>query len=122
MKTEWLALWKQREALYATKALTKKQIAALQSKVRIFVRHNKFYKADSNRPRFILCFSDESELTPIEFKMAQEEREFISVDTAIAIARSALRDLEYGYSIDDLIVEVEAFMRASVWDGEVDES
>lgn len=112
VKTNWIALWKQREGLYVTKAITQNQIKELPKKCRIYVRYNKFYHADTNRPKFILCFSDASELTPIELKTEQceEEMHYIEVNEAIRIAREALSDLQYGNSIDDVTVEVASAM------------
>ena len=35
-----------------------------------------------------------------------------SLEDAVEIARNLLRDYEYGYSIDDLVVEAEGFMES----------
>ena len=35
----------------------------------------------------------------------------ITVEDAIEVARGLLRDHEYGYSLDDLVVEAEGFMK-----------
>lgn len=36
----------------------------------------------------------------------------VRLEDAVAIARNLLRDYEYGYSMDDLVVEAESFMRS----------
>lgn len=36
----------------------------------------------------------------------------VELNDAVCIARSLLRDMQYGYSIDDLVVEADSFMRA----------
>ena len=39
-----------------------------------------------------------------------EKIQVIRLEDAVEIARNLLRDYEYGYSIDDLVVEAESFM------------
>ena len=41
-----------------------------------------------------------------------ETRTVVTLEDAVRIARSLLRDMQYGYSIDDLVVETDSFMRA----------
>lgn len=36
----------------------------------------------------------------------------IRLEDAVKVARGLLRDFEYGYSIDDLVVEAEGFMKS----------
>ena len=43
----------------------------------------------------------------------------ISVEDAIRVARGLLEDFEDGYSMDDLIVEVEGFMKEKSFEIEV---
>ena len=46
----------------------------------------------------------------------QEPESVVSLETAISIATSALHSMEYGSSIDDLVVEVDSSMRANCFD------
>ena len=43
----------------------------------------------------------------------------IRLEDAVDVARNLLRDFEYGYSIDDLVVEAESFMES--YSFEIDE-
>ena len=40
-----------------------------------------------------------------------ETKTVVELNDAVCIARSLLRDMQYGYSIDDLVVEAASFMR-----------
>ena len=41
----------------------------------------------------------------------EHTEDVVALDDAVAVARSLIRDHEYGYSVDDLVVEAENFMR-----------
>lgn len=41
----------------------------------------------------------------------ESKGEYIKIDDAIEVSRNLLKDLEYGYSYDDLSVEVVGFMK-----------
>lgn len=41
-----------------------------------------------------------------------EKIQVIRLEDAVEIARNLIRDNEYGYSIDDLVVEAESFMES----------
>ena len=54
--TKWMGLWSQeRRGFYAGQVIKKGDIPKY---TRIILRYNKFYKKDSNRPRFVYCFAD----------------------------------------------------------------
>lgn len=54
-KTSWQGLWKARKSVYKSQVIRKKDIPAF---ARLIVRYNKFYSADSQRPRFVFCFAN----------------------------------------------------------------
>lgn len=41
-----------------------------------------------------------------------DKMQVIRLEDAVEVARNLLRDFEYGYSIDDLVVEAEGFMKS----------
>jgi len=66
--TRWNGLWAQeRQGFYAGRVIKKSEIPKY---TRIVMRYNKFYEADTNRPRFIYCFADsegyEDKCVPLE--------------------------------------------------------
>lgn len=54
-----------------------------------------------------------------EVKMA-EKLKVVRLEDAIEVARNLLSDYEYGYSIDDLVVEAEDFMKSCSFEIEKD--
>ena len=70
MVTKWQGLWEQEEKDVYSSYIIKK--ADIPKYTKIILRKNKYYKKDSNRPKFIYCFADskdyyESKSVPIEF-------------------------------------------------------
>lgn len=51
--------------------------------------------------------------------MKNDKLQVIKLEDAVDIAVELLRDYEYGFSIDDLVVEAESFMRSASF--EIDE-
>ena len=54
-RTNWNGLWKNREGVYSGQIIAKKDIPPYS---RLIIRYNKFYKKDSNLPRFVFCFAN----------------------------------------------------------------
>ena len=75
-KSQWLGLWNNRSGVYSGQLINKKDIPTGKGeKVRLILRYNKFYEADTNRPRFVYCFADSEAqddiCTPIEWEEHQ---------------------------------------------------
>ncbi|MEJ8752635.1 hypothetical protein WKS98_08415 [Lagierella sp. ICN-221743] len=49
-----------------------------------------------------------------------EKLKVVRLEDAIEVARNLLSDYEYGYSIDDLVVEAEDFMKSCSFEIEKD--
>jgi len=107
MNTNWIGVWAQeRQGFYASKVIKK---ADIPKYTRIVLRYNKFYKKDSNRPRFVLCFSDsegyKERCIPLEIEEEheeeQEERTYTYDEVQYAINR-AVSDALSGYT-DNLV-------------------
>lgn len=92
-KTEWQGLWMQREGVYSGYVLKKEDIP---KNPRLIVRYNKFYKKDSNKPRFVYCFANGDAAKAITIK--QDIDDYISLKDADEILdkidelREVLRD------------------------------
>jgi hypothetical protein len=72
MKSQSLGLWKsERTGWYLSRAIKNDDIKHFKkgSPLRIGLRYNKYYDADSNKPRFIFAFmdADSSNNTTLEF-------------------------------------------------------
>lgn len=128
MKTEWLGLWgNYYKNGFVSQALTQKQIKALPKKCKIYVNENQFYEEGGNKPKFVFCFSDAKDADEIHFSTEETTNErverlenvinetveqgLVPLENAIEVAIRLLRDMEYGYSIDDLQVEARGFMK-----------
>lgn len=115
MKTNWEGLWQSKTAVYRSKPLTQAQIKELPKKSRLIVRYNKFHtNNDGTTPKFVFCFADAQDADAITLDFIEQEKEetqlYVPLDLAIEIAREMLSDLKYGYSYDDLTVEVATLM------------
>lgn len=110
--TKWSGLWYNGHSIYAGQVIKKADIPKF---TRIILRHNKYWTEDSNRPRFVYTFADSNEYRNMVTRLEEQENdvgdeEYIRLDTAIRIAREMLSDMQYGFSYDDLTVEVASFM------------
>ena len=84
MKTKWGGLWvsSARKSVYVGQVIAKKDIPKY---TRILLMKNKYYKKDSDRPRYVYCFADaegyEETCVPVERKerlyTADEVREIV---------------------------------------------
>lgn len=72
-KTEWQGLWKQRNGLYTGKKLLKKDLQELPTGTHLIIRYNKFYEADTNKPRFVYCFADKEATDKISADIALQD-------------------------------------------------
>ena len=93
VKSNWMGLWKQREGLYKSYALTQEQIKKLPKKTRILLRYNKFYEADSNRPKFVFSFADAEAAESISFELQDYSGVSENVKRAKELIESALHDI-----------------------------
>ena len=81
-KTSWQGLWKARKSVYRSQVIRKKDIPPF---ARLIVRYNKFYSADSQRPRFVFCFANgeaEKAIT-MERKFEEGFEEYFEEGTAL---------------------------------------
>lgn len=90
--------------------------------VRVIMRKNPYKKNDSH-PSFQFSFIAGKEGTDLKEEglpkasfRKKEKYEVVTVDDAVEIAIDLLRDLEYGYSMDDLQVEARRFMEERSFD------
>lgn len=110
-KTETIGLWRQPgTATYMSMAISLAQIKKYKGKVRIFVRRNKFYKKDSNRPNYVLwlCDSDSENCEEFEVIDADENEDMIAVFTredVRKIINGAYDDCKYGHDPYDTLPE-----------------
>ena len=110
---KYIGLWHGRKAWYVSKPLSVKKLKAIPDKMRLILRYNKYYESGTNRPKFIIAFVNADDATSFVEDTSEvdfSKKLFVPVDTAVDIARGLLRDMEYGYSIDDLLFEAESFM------------
>lgn len=87
--TKWLGLWHQeRQGFYAGQIIKK---ADIPNRTRVVMRFNKYYKAGSNRPRFVFCFADskgyESKCVPVEYDASTLEK-LEKIDTLAEVMRA----------------------------------
>lgn len=54
-RTEWEGLWCQKTGIYAGKTIKKADIPAYS---RLIIKVNRYYKKDTNRPKFVFCFAN----------------------------------------------------------------
>lgn len=125
-RSKWIGMWKNNNSEYAHSSIVDKSVFdVIPEKFRIVLKRNKQHAKSDNRPNFVFAFADtdnisfsneytSSDIThagieDIAYNLSQEG--LIKVEDAVEVARSLLRDFEYGYSIDDLMVEADGFMR-----------
>ena len=100
METKWLGLWKQeRSSFYAGQVIKKKYIPNF---TRLIVRHNKFWNAERNTPRYVYCFANSEEYKQKCVPVEEVERKYTRDEVQYAINR-ATEDALRGYT--DNIVE-----------------
>lgn len=115
IKSKWQGLWNNRQGVYSGKLIAKKDIPTGKGeKVRLIVRHNKYYEKDSNRPRFVYCFADseahEDFCEPVEWEeyhsrpykdddgcyYDEEGNRLYTREDARAIINGTVADVKYG--------------------------
>lgn len=135
-RSKWLGLWKNNDSEYYHSAgIGNKDIIDTSKHFRIVLKKNKQHRAGDNRPPYVFAFADtdarsyQNDITSRDLQYLgtddsddydeeekQEPESVVSLETAISIATSALHSMEYGSSIDDLVVEVDSSMRANCFD------
>ena len=106
--TKWEGLWFNRQGVYSGRVIKKKDIPTY---ARLIVRFNKYYEADSGRPKFVYCFASGDAAFAITMEREQsedqEERLFTRDEVQTIINRVASRiggDAEYGmHLVEDFI-------------------
>ena len=125
MYTETIGLWGNGNGVYTSKRYRSSFCKTLGDDITFSLIHNKQHVKDDNRPRFLMriynhqynqCACEVAEMQVMQYDNVLEYQEVISLDDAVDIARSLLRDMQYGYSIDDLVVEAERFMYEKSFD------
>ena len=128
-RSKWLGLWRNNDSTYACSQAIDKSVLDLKSTFRIVLKQNTSHKSGDNRPCYVFAFADmdnASKSNTITSKDLQyegaiddafdcidgvlEKEPLIRVSDAIEVARNLVKDSMYGYSYDDLSVEVEGFM------------
>ena len=121
-ETEYIGLWQNSNNCYSSGYIRKKVFDEIGGMAMIKLFKNKFKEKGDNKPYFILKLLNREAVRKnnkaIALDIALKEHEIDLIDTekvislsdAISVARNLLYDMQYGYSIDDLIVEVERFM------------
>ena len=129
-RSKWLPAWKNSDSRYAaSNALNVSVITDLGKPFRLVFKRNNRKRTNDNKPSYLFAFADVmastsnlitskdlqyessySELQDLKNKIEELDDNYISVSNAIEVALRLLRDFEYGYSYDDLSVEVNGFM------------
>lgn len=111
LKSEWGGLWYHPESrIYTSQVFSLANLRQFKGSIQILLAKNKFYKKGTNRPEFQFCITN-SDYTKAQDIELVEDEPYIKLSDAVEIARNILSDYEYGYSMDDLVVEVESFMK-----------
>ena len=132
----WQGMWKNGKGYYASARLNLSDLRKYNGAIRIQMFNNKYYVPKGNKPKF--CFRiidadtvDAKTLEIEEYREAMSAKyaglkgaePMVPLQKAIDIARGLIHDHEYGYSVDDLVVEAESFMnQASVRAIDIDEA
>ena len=106
IKTDWIGLWQSRKAVYCSKPLLQEQILALPKKSRLVLRYNKFYHADSNKPRFVLTFADAEAYDAIAFETSEYRSVHALFKDAIEEIRMIQRIAMWAYDDDSRCTEM----------------
>jgi hypothetical protein len=94
-QTEWLGLWYHPESYgFTSEALNLSDLREFKGRVRLYVRKNKFYQKDSNRPNYCFCLKESSALENdklveiIKAEILDLDEMYISCADAARLARS----------------------------------
>ena len=94
MQTKWLGLWYHPESYgFTSAALNLADLRKFKGSVRLYVRKNRFYEKDSNRPNYCFCFKDaeaannESLVEIIKSDILDLDEKYISCADAAWVAR-----------------------------------
>lgn len=102
MKTNWEGLWYHGEGakIYKSKAFSNKEIREMthqdRKHTRILVRHNPYWKSDSNTPRYQFCFSDKTSTDALVKELEEEINFYDFKEDTIRIMRMTIEDLRSG--------------------------
>lgn len=87
MKSQFIGLWKQdRSGWYSSPVIEKSKFSG--KNFRIILRQNKFYEADSNKPRFIFAIADSDSVQNLTVKFDSDlfEANLIMYDRLLRLA------------------------------------
>lgn len=119
-KTPWEGLWESptSETTFISRAISLKSLRDFKGYFRFVVRENPTYKPGTRRPVFQLTIVDAREahgvdLEPEDMYEFFDTEKAVRLETASAVLINALHDFEYGYSIDDLVVEYPSLLAAN---------
>ena len=106
-QTEWYGLWKN-GGVYSGYTMKKADIPPYS---KIVLRFNKFYKKDSDRPRFQYCFANGDAAYALTVELSDEEAETIDA------LKARIKELEE--QIDDMYTydQVNSAVRRAARDG-----
>lgn len=103
-KTGWQGLWKQRDGLYAGKKILKKDLQELPTGTHLIIRYNKFYEADTNRPKFVYCFADKEATDKISVDLTLQDYERTYTEDEVYKVIHGI-EAEYGLEYGNNLIE-----------------
>ena len=109
-QTKWDGLWRKRAGLYASSPISLKSLIDIASGIPIYVY---MFRDQEAKDAKISSFEEVVDKESFYDHIEELKNGVISTERAIEIARQAVRDHEYGCSIDDLVVEIECDMKES---------
>ena len=116
-RTNWEGLWYDETShSYKSTIINLEKLKEFKGGIRIIARKNKYYEKGSNKPNMIFMIADANTVgkeTDVKDIAQEMTKGYIKVETTIEIALQGIRDANYGYSYDDLCVEIPSFMYAN---------
>lgn len=112
-RTNWMGLWyDEKTRNYKSQAIKLSDLREFKGNVRIIAMKNRYFEKDSNKPNMVFMIADSNATAP-DIHVEDILKGYIKTETAIEIALQGIRDSIYGFSYDDLSVEIPRFMYAN---------
>lgn len=74
LQTKWCGLWYDpHNGGFSSTAFRLSELKKFKGAVKIYVKKNKFYKKDTNRPNYVFCIKDSNSPTFIELEIEEDE-------------------------------------------------
>lgn len=74
LQTKWCGLWYHpHNGGFSSTAFNLSELKKFKGTVKIYVKKNKFYKKDTNRPNYVFCIKDSNSPTFIELEIEEDE-------------------------------------------------